>query len=110
MSADGLSELTLDSPVRRLLPSFALQPLDWADGGSDITLRMLASHTAGIPRESYSTDFNMLLGASKADAETIGARWAGQSAEVLIEGIARKGLMFRPGERAACKRRLVTMV
>ena len=103
MAPDERSVLNLDAPVRRLIPSFTLQPQDWADGGSDITLRMLASHTAGIPRESYSTNFNMFLGTSKADAETIGARWAGQSAQALIQGIARKGLMFRPGVRAACK-------
>lgn len=99
----GHSGLTLDSPVRLLLPTFTLQPQDWADGGSEITLRMLASHTAGIPRESYSTGFNMVLGTSKADAPTIGARWAGQSAQALIGGIAKKELMFTPGQRAACK-------
>ena len=103
---DGISVLTLDAPVRRLLPSFALQPQDWADGGRDITLRMLASHTAGIPRESYSTNFDMLLGLSNADVKTIGASWAGQSAELRSEGIAKKGVMFKPGERAACKGRL----
>ncbi|RAR11367.1 xaa-pro dipeptidase [Stemphylium lycopersici] len=100
-STDGLSGLTMDTPVRLLLPSFALPQKDWADGGSEITLRMLASHTAGIPRESYSTGFNMILSTGKADAPTIGAAWAGQSAQDVIDGIATRSLMFAPGQRAA---------
>jgi CubicO group peptidase (beta-lactamase class C family) len=62
---------------------------------------MLASHTAGIPRESYSTGFNMVLSTGKADAPTIGAAWAGESAKDVIDGIATRNLMFAPGQRAA---------
>jgi CubicO group peptidase (beta-lactamase class C family) len=102
-SMDQHSVLTIDTPVRLLLPTFALPKEDWDDGGSEITLRMLAGHTAGIPRESYSTGFNMILGTGKADLPTIGAAWAGESAQDVIDGIAMKNLMFAPGQKAACK-------
>jgi hypothetical protein len=94
---------TLDTPVRALLPSFGLAEKDWYDGGSEITLRMLASHTAGIPRESYSTGFNMVLSTGKADTVTIGAQWAEQSAQDVVDGVKARSLMFAPGQRAACK-------
>ncbi|KAF1947402.1 beta-lactamase/transpeptidase-like protein [Clathrospora elynae] len=100
-STSGNSVFNIDTPVRLLLPSFALPEKDWKDGGSEITLRMLASHTAGIPRESYSTGFNMVLSTGKADAVTIGIAWAGQTAEDVIDGIAMRSLMFAPGQRAA---------
>ncbi|KAF2024341.1 beta-lactamase/transpeptidase-like protein [Setomelanomma holmii] len=93
--------MTLHTPVRLLLPDFTLPEADWNDGGSEITLGMLASHTAGIPRESYSTGFNMVLSTGKADAITIGAAWASATAEDVIEAIARGKLMFAPGQRAA---------
>src|SRR4051812_16433954 len=66
-SSSPLPEITLDTPARQILPSFSLQKEDWENGGKDITLRMLASHTAGITREAYSTDFNLVLGGSKAN-------------------------------------------
>jgi CubicO group peptidase (beta-lactamase class C family) len=91
----------LDTPVRLLLPGFTLPEPDWKDGGSEITLGMLASHTAGIPRESYSTGFNMILSTGKADAITIGAAWAGATAQDVIEAIGKEKLMFAPGHRAA---------
>jgi hypothetical protein len=94
---------TLDTPVRVLLPSFGLSEKDWADGGSEITLRMLASHTAGIPRESYSTGFNMVPSTGKADTVAIGAQWAKQSAQDVVDGVKARSLMFAPGQRAACK-------
>ena len=93
--------MTLHTPVRLLLPEFTLPEADWNDGGSEITLGMLASHTAGIPRESYSTGFNMVLSNGKADAITIGAAWASATAEDVIEAIAKEKLMFAPGQRAA---------
>tara|TARA_R110002003_G_scaffold107_1_gene8939 strand:- start:3270 stop:4688 length:1419 start_codon:yes stop_codon:yes gene_type:complete len=93
--------LTLDTPIRLLLPDFTLPEADWYDGGSEITLGMLASHTAGIPRESYSTGFNMVLSTGKADAVTIGAAWASATAGDVLEAIAKERLMFAPGQRAA---------
>ncbi|KAF2622503.1 beta-lactamase/transpeptidase-like protein [Macroventuria anomochaeta] len=93
--------ITLDTPVRNLLPSFHLPPLDWADGGSDITLGMLASHTSGVTRESFSTNFNQVLSTGKATAEQIGALWADQTVESVVEGVGKTELMFRPGERSA---------
>lgn len=101
------SVITLDTPVRALLPDFRLPTEDWNDGGSEITLRMLASHTAGIPRESYSTGFNMVLNTGKADAATIGAQWAGASPDDVIQGISMSHLMFAPGQRVACERNSV---
>ncbi|KAL0264772.1 hypothetical protein SLS55_000724 [Diplodia seriata] len=63
--------LSPGSPVRQALPEFGLPEKDWQNGGSDITLSMLATHSSGIPREGYLTDFNMVVGVAKADAETI---------------------------------------
>ncbi|KAH9870223.1 hypothetical protein J1614_007146 [Plenodomus biglobosus] len=102
-STSSSSSLTLGTPIRFLLPDFRLPDEDWKDGGSEITLRMLASHTAGIPRESYSTGFNMVLSTGRADAATIGAEWAGLSVQDVIDGLATSNLMFAPGQRAACK-------
>lgn len=93
--------ITLDTPVRLLLPSFHLLPGDWEDGGRDITLGMLASHISGITRDSYSTGFNMVLNTGKVTTDSIGMLWANQTVESIIEEIARTGLMFKPGERAA---------
>ncbi|KAF2019443.1 beta-lactamase/transpeptidase-like protein [Aaosphaeria arxii CBS 175.79] len=97
----NLTEFSLDAPVRHFLPSFRLPDEDWEDGGRDITLRMLASHSAGLSRESYSTDFNLVLNTGKADAETIGAAWAAATPEGVIESVKKTRLMFAPGERAA---------
>jgi CubicO group peptidase (beta-lactamase class C family) len=96
-------ELTLDSPVRQLLPQFRLPDKDWNDGGRDITLRMLASHSSGLSREGYSTDFNMVLATGKASAETIGAKWAAATPQGVIEYAAKTKLMFAPGQRAGCQ-------
>jgi CubicO group peptidase (beta-lactamase class C family) len=95
------SSLNLDTPVRLLLPEFTLPEQDWKDGGSEITLGMLASHTAGIPRESYSTGFNMILSTGKADALTIGAAWGSATPQDVIKAISKERLMFAPGQRAA---------
>lgn len=102
-STNNYSLLTLNTPVRLLLPSFGLPERDWNDGGSEITLSMLASHTSGIERESYSTDFNMILSTGQASAQKIGAEWAGATPDEVIEGIKRVTLMFAPGQRAACR-------
>jgi CubicO group peptidase (beta-lactamase class C family) len=93
--------LNLDTPVRLLLPEFTLSEQDWKDGGSEITLGMLASHTAGIPRESYSTGFNLILSTGKADAITIGAAWGSATSQDVIEAVSKERLMFAPGQRAA---------
>lgn len=102
-SSPGQPGLNLDTPVRLLLPNFRLPEKDWNDGGSEITLKMLASHTAGIARESYSTGFNMVLSTGKADTATIGAQWARASAQEVVGRLALTKLMFAPGRRAACK-------
>lgn len=93
--------MSLDTPVRLVLPEFTLPEQDWNDGGSEITLGMLASHTAGIPRESYSTGFNMILSTGKADSATIGAAWGRATPEDVLDAIAKENLMFAPGQRAA---------
>jgi CubicO group peptidase (beta-lactamase class C family) len=95
------SLLAIDTRVRLLLLIFALPEKDWDDRGSEITLHMLASRIAGIPRESYSTGFNMILSTGKADAPTIRAAWVGHSAQDVIDGVATRNLMFAPGQRAA---------
>jgi hypothetical protein len=97
------STLSLDTPVRLVLPQFHLPERDWNDGGSEITLKMLASHTSGLPRESFSTDFNVILSTGKASLATIGEGWAGATPEGVIEEVGRTNLMFAPGERPACE-------
>ncbi|KAF1927179.1 beta-lactamase/transpeptidase-like protein [Didymella exigua CBS 183.55] len=93
--------ITLDTPVRNLLPSFHLPDLDWNDGGSEITLRMLASHMSGITRESFSSNFNQILSTGKATADSIGELWAAQTVENVIEEVRKTSLMFKAGERSA---------
>ncbi|KAH3994760.1 hypothetical protein HBH98_164390 [Parastagonospora nodorum] len=93
--------LSLDTPLRLVLPDFTLPERDWNDGGSEITLGMLASHTSGTPRESYSTGFNMILSSGKADLPTIGAAWGSATPQDVIDGMATTNLMFAPGQRAA---------
>jgi CubicO group peptidase (beta-lactamase class C family) len=93
--------ITLDSPVRNFLPDFHLPAFDWADGGSEITLGMLASHMSGVTRESFSTDFNQILSTGKVTADSIGDLWASQTVQTVVEGVGKTDLMFRPGERSA---------
>lgn len=62
---------------------------------------MLASHTSGVTRESFSTGFNQVLSTGKATADGIGNLWADQTVESVVEGVGRTSLMFKPGERAA---------
>ena len=62
---------------------------------------MLGSHTSGVTRESFSTGFNQVLSTGKATADGIGALWANQTVENVIQGAGKTGLMFRPGERSA---------
>ncbi|PSN59293.1 beta-lactamase/transpeptidase-like protein [Corynespora cassiicola Philippines] len=92
--------LRLETPVREVLPEFGLPDKDWENGGKDITLGMLASHSAGLPREGYTTNFNMVTGFGKADADTIGSAWAETTPEGVIEITRKTKLMFAPGQRA----------
>ncbi|KAL1650015.1 hypothetical protein SLS58_001392 [Diplodia intermedia] len=92
--------LSPGSPVRQALPEFGLPEKDWQNGGSEITLSMLATHSSGITREGYLTDFNMVIGIARADAETIGADWAGVTPSQVIESVKQRNLMFAPGQRA----------
>lgn len=101
-------ELTLDAPVRHLLKQFRLPETDWNAGGRDITLRMLASHTSGLSREGYSTNFSMIRATGKADAETIGAKWAAATPQSVLEHAAKTQLMFAPGQRAGCQSRYLS--
>ncbi|KAI3396857.1 hypothetical protein diail_11629 [Diaporthe ilicicola] len=93
--------LSLDSPVRSVLPSFGLPDEDWQNGGSEITLSMLGTHSSGLPREGYSTDFNMITALSRADAATIGLEWASVTPDEVIQYVSGRNLMFAPGQRAA---------
>ncbi|KAB2577912.1 Beta-lactamase-like protein [Lasiodiplodia theobromae] len=97
----ALPALSPNSPVRQALPEFGLPEKDWQNGGSEITLSMLATHSSGLPREGYLTDFNMVRGLAKADAETIGPDWAEITPSQVIESIKQRNLMFAPGQRAA---------
>ncbi|KAJ4355520.1 uncharacterized protein N0V89_003537 [Didymosphaeria variabile] len=44
----------------------------------------------------------MVLATGKADADTIGAKWAAATPEGVIEHAAKTNLMFAPGQRAGC--------
>ncbi|KAF3041148.1 hypothetical protein E8E12_008891 [Didymella heteroderae] len=82
------NSITLDTPVRLLLPSFHLTTSDWTDGGSEITLGMLASHTSGVTRESFSTNFKQVLSAGKATADSRERDLAYSNAGIGIFGAA----------------------
>lgn len=96
-------EITLDTPVRYLLPEFRVPEVDWKNGGSEITLSMLASHTSGLTREAYFTPFNMVTATGKADARTIGAAWASVTPEMVLEHFNKTSLMFAPRQSAGCE-------
>ncbi|KAF4550746.1 Beta-lactamase-like protein 1 [Elsinoe fawcettii] len=93
--------LTIDTTVRQTLPSFRLPDIDWQNGGSEITLSMLGTHSSGLPREGYETDYNMVIGLAKATSDGIGAKWASVTPESLVESFRNRNLMFAPGQRAA---------
>lgn len=79
-----MQPFSLDSPVSAILPSFSLPVGDWFNGGSEITISMLGTHSSGLPREGYSTDFNMVTALSRADAATIGVEWASVTADEVL--------------------------
>lgn len=93
---------SLDTPVRALLPSFRLPEKDWLNGGSEITISMLGTHSSGLTREGYSTtDFNIVTATGRANAAYIGAEWASVSPAGVVEYLSGRNLMFAPGQRAA---------
>ncbi|PNS15158.1 hypothetical protein CAC42_8159 [Sphaceloma murrayae] len=96
---DTQATFTLDTPVRQILPSFGLPDIDWKNGGSEITLSMLGTHSSGLPREGYVTSYNMVIGLSQANSNTIGEEWAGVTPESLIMSFKTRPLMFGPGQR-----------
>lgn len=100
---DALATFSLDTPVRAILPQFKLPEKDWHDGGKDITLRMLASHSSGIMREAYSTELNMVLGTSKVDVDMFEANFRSATPDGVLEYVKKNNLMFAPGQRAACR-------
>ncbi|KAH7363697.1 beta-lactamase/transpeptidase-like protein [Pyrenochaeta sp. MPI-SDFR-AT-0127] len=91
--------LILEAPVRLLLPNFTLPEPDWNDGGSEITVGMLAAQTAGITRESYNTELNMILKTGKTDLVVVGDYWANATVESVMDAISGEKLMFAPGQR-----------
>lgn len=104
MSASNpdIQPLSLDTPVRTVLPSFRLPEEDWLNGGSEITISMLGSHSSGLTREGYSTtDFNMVTAAGRASAAYIGAEWASVTPDDVVQYLSGRNLMFAPGQRAA---------
>jgi CubicO group peptidase (beta-lactamase class C family) len=96
-----IQPLSLDMPVRTVLPSFSLPEEDWLNGGSEITLSMLGTHSSGLTREGYSTDFNMITAMGRASAAYIGAEWASVTPDQVVEYLGGRNLMFAPGQRAA---------
>lgn len=97
-----IQPLSLDTPVRAVLPSFTLPEEDWLNGGSEITLSMLGTHSSGLTREGYSTtDFNMVTALGRANAAYIGAEWASVTPDEVVAYLGGRNLMFAPGQRAA---------
>lgn len=103
--SSGGMPLTLDTPVKLVLPNFGLPDADWENGGSEITLAMLGSHSSGLPREGYSTGFNMVTALAKASSDGVGSEWAGVGSGQILDFLRTRNLMFAPGQRAACKYR-----
>lgn len=96
-----IQPLSLDTPVRNVLPSFNLPENDWLNGGSEITLAMLGTHSSGLTREGYSTDYNMVAAQGQANADYIGAEWASVTPDEVLQYLSGRNLMFAPGQRAA---------
>lgn len=98
----NVQPLSLDAPVRTVLPSFKLPEEDWLNGGSEITISMLGTHSSGLTREGYSTtNFNMVLAKGRADAAYIGSEWASVTPDDVVQYLSGRNLMFAPGQRAA---------
>ncbi|KAI7774390.1 hypothetical protein LA080_008817 [Diaporthe eres] len=98
----NIQPLSVDTPVRTVLPSFRLPEEDWLNGGSEITLSMLGTHSSGLTREGYSTtDFNMVTASGRASAAYIGAKWASVTPDDVVQYLSGRNLMFAPGQRAA---------
>lgn len=97
----AVQPLSLDTRVREVLPSFSLPEEDWLNGGSEITLQMLGTHSSGLTREGYSTDFNMVTALGRASAAFIGAEWASVTPDEVVQYLSGRNLMFAPGQRAA---------
>lgn len=100
---NALPVLTLDTRARDALPEFDLAPTDWENGGSEITLSMLGTHSSGLPREGYATNFDFVSGQSKANAQTIGNEWTSTDPSEVIASVKEKPLLFAPGQRVACQ-------
>ncbi|KAK8232821.1 beta-lactamase/transpeptidase-like protein [Phyllosticta capitalensis] len=98
---NALPVLTLDTRARDALPEFDLAPTDWENGGSEITLSMLGTHSSGLPREGYATNFDFVSGQSKANAQTIGNEWTSTDPSEVIASVKEKPLLFAPGQRVA---------
>ncbi|KAK8160214.1 beta-lactamase/transpeptidase-like protein [Phyllosticta citribraziliensis] len=62
---------------------------------------MLGTHSSGIPREGYATNFDFVTGLSKANAQTIGNEWTSADPSEVLESIKGKPLLFAPGQRVA---------
>jgi CubicO group peptidase (beta-lactamase class C family) len=91
LARDSLAgTVDLDEPVRQLLPPAVNVP---SRGGKEITLRHLATHTSGLPRLPKGMLLPALLHPNTPDP------YAGLSAEVIFEGLARTRLHTDPGRR-----------
>ncbi|MFD7097467.1 serine hydrolase domain-containing protein [Streptomyces xanthophaeus] len=80
----------LDEPLGALLPQGTVVP---TRGDSRITLRHLATHTSGLPRLPKGMLLRAWLRPSTPDP------YAGCTAEVLLDGLARTRLGAAPGQR-----------
>ncbi|MFC8448929.1 serine hydrolase domain-containing protein [Kitasatospora sp. NPDC057223] len=80
----------LDEPLARLLPEAASVP---SRGGEQITLRHLATHTAGLPRLPKGMGLRALLRPNTPDP------YAACTTDVLLRGLAATRLGAVPGRR-----------
>ncbi|MFJ1705051.1 serine hydrolase domain-containing protein [Kitasatospora sp. NPDC088346] len=80
----------LDEPLVRLLPKGTAVP---SRGGTEITLRHLATHTSGLPRLPKGMLLRALLRPSTPDP------YAGCTADVLLRGLPTTRQAATPGHR-----------
>ncbi|MFE4638163.1 serine hydrolase domain-containing protein [Streptomyces sp. NPDC056773] len=88
MTVAGTVEL--DEPLARLLPDGRAVP---TQGGQEITLQHLATHTSGLPRLPKGMLLRALLRPRTPDP------YAGCTTDVLLSGLARTRLRSTPGQR-----------
>lgn len=97
----GNTNFNMNSRLADYLPSFRLPDIDWENGGSEITFDMLSTHSSGLPREGYSTNFSLSnpdsVGATSGSF--LGRIWSQPTPDSITAYLAQRGLSWQPGQR-----------